>query len=98
VIGEELGLIGTAALLVAFLLIFWRGLRAATHAPDLFGFHLAVGLTCLLVIQALVNMAVCLGMLPTKGLSLPLISYGGSSMLASMIALGLLLNVSQHSN
>jgi cell division protein FtsW len=98
VIGEELGLIGTAALLVAFMLIFWRGLRAASRAPDPFGFYLAVGLTCLLVIQALVNMAVCLGMLPTKGLSLPLISYGGSSMLASMMALGLLLNVSQHSN
>lgn len=98
VIGEELGLIGTGALLVAFLLIFWRGLRAATRAPDRFGFYLALGMTCLLVIQAMINMCVCLGLLPTKGLALPLISYGGSSMLASMIALGVLLNVSQHSN
>jgi len=98
VIGEELGLIGTGVLLVAFLVIFWRGMRAALRAPDRFGFYLALGITCLLVIQALTNMAVCLGLVPTKGLPLPLISYGGSSLLASMLALGLLFNVSQYSN
>jgi cell division protein FtsW len=98
VIGEELGLIGTATLLLAFLLIFWRGLRAATRAPDRFGFYLALGISNLLVLQALVNMGVCLGLLPTKGLPLPFISYGGSSLMASMAATGLLLNVSQHSN
>jgi cell division protein FtsW len=98
VIGEELGLLGTGLLLVAFLVIFWRGLRAAVQAPDRFGFYIALGITSLIVLQAMTNMAVCLGLLPTKGLPLPLISYGGSSLLASMIALGLLFNVSQHSN
>lgn len=98
VIGEELGLLGTASLLLAFLVIFWRGMRAAHRAPDRFGFYLALGLTSLLVLQALTNMCVCLGLLPTKGLPLPFISYGGSSLLASMVATGLLLNVSQHSN
>jgi cell division protein FtsW len=98
VIGEELGLIGTLTLLVAFMLLFWRGMRAALRAPDRFGFYLALGVTNLLVLQALVNMGVCLGLLPTKGLPLPFISYGGSSLVASMAAMGLLLNVSQHSN
>jgi cell division protein FtsW len=98
VVGEELGLVGAAALLGAFLILFWRGLRAAVRAPNRFGFYLALGITCLLVVQALTNMAVCLGLLPTKGLPLPLISYGGSSLLVSMTAAGLLLNVSQHSN
>jgi cell division protein FtsW len=98
VIGEELGLLGTLAVLVAFLMIFWRGMRAALRAPDAFGFYLALGLTSLLVLQALINMGVCLGLLPTKGLPLPFISYGGSSLLASMAGIGLLLNVSQHSN
>ncbi|MCP3981629.1 MAG: putative lipid II flippase FtsW [bacterium] len=97
-IGEEFGLIGTMTLLLAFMLVFWRGLRAAVRAPDRFGFYLALGLTLMLVLQALVNMCVCLGLLPTKGLPLPLISYGGSSLLVSMMAMGLLINVSQHSN
>lgn len=98
VIGEELGLIGTGLLLCAFLVIFWRGTRAAVRAPDRFGFYLALGITNLLVLQGLINMGVCLGLLPTKGLPLPFISYGGSSLVASMAATGLLLNVSQHSN
>jgi len=98
VVGEDLGLIGCATMLVAFLLLFWRGLRAAMRAPDRFGFYLALGITCMLVLQALINMGVCLGLLPTKGLPLPFISYGGSSLLVSMAAMGLLLNVSLHSN
>jgi cell division protein FtsW len=98
VIGEELGLVGTFLLLLAFLLVFWRGMRAASRAPDRFGFYLALGITNLLVLQALINICVCVGLLPTKGLPLPFISYGGSSLLVSMMALGLLLNVSQHSN
>jgi len=98
VIGEELGLLGTGAVLIAFLMIFWRGMRAALRAPDRFGFYLALGITNLLVVQALINMGVCLGLLPTKGLPLPFISYGGSSLLASMAGIGLLLNISQHSN
>jgi len=98
VVGEEIGLMGTVLLLLTFLLIFWRGMRAAIRAPDRFGFYLALGVTHLIVLQALVNMCVCLGLLPTKGLPLPFISYGGSSLLISMTAMGLLLNVSRHSN
>ena len=85
-------------LLASFATLYWRGMRTAHRAPDRFGFYLALGLTHLLVLQALVNMLVCLGLLPTKGLPLPFISYGGSSLLASMAAVGVLLNISQHSN
>jgi len=98
VVGEDFGLIGCGLLLAAFMLLFWRGMRAATRAPDRFGFYLALGLTCTLVLQGLINMGVCVGLLPTKGLPLPFISYGGSSLVASMGAMGLLLNVSLHSN
>jgi len=97
VIGEDFGLIGCGAVLGAFLLLFWRGLRAAMRAPDRFGFYLALGITCMLVLQGLINMCVCLGLVPTKGLPLPFISYGGSSLLVSMAAMGLLLNVSLYS-
>ena len=98
VVGEELGLLGTGLLLVAFSLLFWRGMRAALRAPDRFGFYLALGATSLLTLQGLIHMAVCLGLFPTKGLPMPFISYGGSSLVASMAATGLLLNVSQHSS
>lgn len=98
VVGEDFGLIGCAVVLLAFLLLFWRGLRAAVRAPDRFGFYLALGITSTLVLQGLINMGVCVGLLPTKGLPLPFISYGGSSLLVSMTAMGLLLNVSLHSN
>ena len=97
-IGEELGLWGTLSFLALFLFVGWRGLRATRHAPDRFGRYLALGLTTLLVGQALVNMGVCVGLLPTKGLALPFVSYGGSSLLASLAAMGLLLNVSQHAH
>jgi len=73
------------------------GRQRILRAPDRFGFHLALGVTCLLVVQALIHMGVCLGLLPTKGLPLPFISYGGSSLVATLAATGLLLNVSQHS-
>ena len=82
--------------LAGFLLLFARGMLAARRAPEYFGGYLALGLTCMLVLQALLNMCICLGMLPTTGLPLPFISYGGSSLLMSMTAMGLLLNVSQH--
>ena len=98
VIGEELGFIGTIGLLLTFLLIFWRGIRAAWRAPDRFGFYLALGVTSLIVMQFFVHIGVCVGLLPTKGLSLPLVSYGGSSLVVSMTGIGVLLNVSQHSN
>ena len=97
-IGEEIGMIGTVGLLITFLVIFWRGTRAAWRAPDRFGFYLALGVTSVITIQAFVNIGVCVGLLPTKGLPLPLVSYGGSSLVVSMTAIGVLLNVSQHSN
>jgi cell division protein FtsW len=98
VIGEELGMIGTAMVLALFGLILWRGLRAALGAPDEFGRLLALGLTVMVVGQALVNMSVVLGLMPTKGIPLPLVSYGGSSLLMSLLAAGVLLNISQHSS
>jgi cell division protein FtsW len=98
VIGEELGIVGTSLVVLAFGLLFWRGMRAALRAPDRFSFLLALGLTSSLVLQALIHMGVCVGLLPTKGLPLPFVSYGGSSLVATMAMGGLLLNVSQHSN
>ena len=98
VIGEEMGLVGTLLVLTAVGVLAWRGLRAALRAPDRFEFYVALGGTCLLVLQSLVHMGVCVGLLPTKGLSFPLLSYGGSSLVASLVVVGLILNVSQHSN
>jgi len=98
VVGEELGFLGATLLLGAFLVLFWRGMRTASRAPNRFGFYLSLGITSMLVLQALIHMGVCLGLLPTKGLPLPLISHGGSSLVATMAAVGVLLNVSQHSN
>jgi cell division protein FtsW len=98
VTGEEFGIVGTIGILLTFLVIFWRGVRAAWRAPDRFGFYLALGVTSMIVVQAFVNIGVCVGFLPTKGLPLPLVSYGGSSLVVSMTAIGVLLNVSQHSN
>jgi cell division protein FtsW len=96
VIGEELGLIGTTIVLLCFGVIAWRGLRAATRAPDRFGAFIALGLTAMVAIQAFFNISVVLGLLPTKGIPLPFVSFGGSSLLISMIGMGILLNVSQH--
>ncbi len=98
VIGEELGLLGALAVVAAFVLLLWRGLRAAWHAPDPFGTYLAAGLTVALVVQAFVNMSVVLGLLPAKGLPLPFISAGGSSLVFSLVSLGLVLSVSQHAD
>jgi cell division protein FtsW len=96
VICEELGLIGALAVIALFCVILWRGLRAAAACSNDFGRLLAIGLTVLVVGQALVNMSVVLGLLPTKGIPLPLVSYGGSSLLMNLFALGILLNISQH--
>ncbi|HEY2932571.1 MAG TPA: putative lipid II flippase FtsW [Acidobacteriota bacterium] len=97
VIGEELGLWGCALVLVLFLLLFWRGLKIAVRARDEFGYYLALGLTNLVVIQSMINMSVVLSLMPNKGLPLPLISMGGSSLMATLLGMGLLLNVSAHS-
>jgi cell division protein FtsW len=96
VIGEELGLIGTTAVLICFCVIAWRGLQISAKAEDRFGSFLALGITTLIVVQAFVNMSVVLGLLPTKGIPLPLVSSGGSSLLVSMLGIGVLLNISQH--
>ena len=96
VIAEELGLIGATAILVCFGVIAWRGLRIATRAEDSFGALVALGLTTMIVVQALVNISVVLGLLPTKGIPLPLVSAGGSSLLISLLGMGILLNISQH--
>jgi cell division protein FtsW len=98
VIGEELGLVGATVILLCFCLIAWRGLRVAGRAPDSFGGLLAIGLTTMIAAQALVNISVVLGLLPTKGIPLPFISAGGSSLLVQMIGLGILLNISQQAS
>jgi cell division protein FtsW len=96
VIGEELGLIGATTVLICFGVIAWRGVRIALRAQDAFGSFLALGVTTMIAVQALVNISVVLGLLPTKGIPLPLVSSGGSSLLISLLGVGVLLNVSQH--
>jgi cell division protein FtsW len=98
VVGEELGLLGCLAVVVIFGIILVRGLKASQACQDDFGRLLAVGLTVMIVGQALVNMSVVLGLLPTKGIPLPFVSYGGSSLLVNLIAVGILLNISQQSS
>jgi cell division protein FtsW len=98
VIGEELGLLGAGAVLLGFVLLLWRGVRAAWKAPDPFGTYLAAGLTLAIVLQALINLSVVLGLLPAKGIPLPLISAGGTSLVLTLLALGLVMNVSQHAD
>ena len=97
VISEELGFIGAMFVIALFAIYGWRGLRAAFAAPDGFGRLLALGITAMVLSQALINFAVVLGMVPTKGIPLPFISYGGSSLLVMLLATGVLLNISQQS-
>jgi cell division protein FtsW len=95
VICEELGFIGAILVIGIFVAYAWRGLRASFAAPDGFGRLLALGITAMVISQALINFAVVLGMVPTKGIPLPFISYGGSSLLVMLLATGVLLNISQ---
>jgi cell division protein FtsW len=97
VVGEELGLFGCTAVLAGFLVILWRGLQLCWMAPDDFGRYLALGVTSSIVIQALINISVVLGMGPTKGIPLPMISAGGSSLMSTLMCLGMLLSVSERS-
>jgi cell division protein FtsW len=97
IIGEELGFLGVATLCAVYLLLVARGVRAALRAPDDFGSFLAFGLSTMFGVQALVNLAVALAVLPTKGLTLPFVSFGGSSLLVNAVAAGILLNVSRQS-
>lgn len=96
VIGEELGLMGILLVISLFGFFIYRGLNIALKAPDTFGRYLAVGCTLLIGMEAVLNMGVVMGLLPTKGLALPFISYGGSSMVVSLIAVGILLNISTY--
>jgi cell division protein FtsW len=94
IIGEELGLVGVSLLIVAFGVLVWRGMQASLRARDLFGSYLAFGITALFALQALANMGVVLGLLPTKGLALPFISYGGTSLIVSLFMAGVVANIS----
>jgi cell division protein FtsW len=98
VIGEELGFVGALGLLALFVVLIWRGLRVGVRAPDAFGAYLALGITVLIATQTLVNIGVVTGSLPTKGLPLPFVSFGGSALLMTMLSTGVLLNISQHAN
>ena len=98
VIGEELGLIGACGILLLFLAFLWRGLRTSAKAPDTFGFYLALGITLMVCLQAFINMSVVLDLMPTKGIPLPFLSYGGSSFVVMLTSVGILLNVSQQSS
>jgi cell division protein FtsW len=95
IIGEELGLVGCVGVLMLFGILSWRGFLIAWRAPDPFSRLLATGLTCLLTLQALVNVAVVTNSIPYTGVTLPLVSFGGSSTLCSLIAIGILLNISR---
>ncbi len=97
IVGEELGFLGVAALCAAYLLLVARGVRAALRAPDDFGSFLAFGLSTMFGVQTLVNLAVALAILPTKGLTLPFVSFGGSSLLVNAVAAGILLNITRQS-
>jgi cell division protein FtsW len=95
VICEELGFLGAVFVITLFAVYGWRGMRAVFNAPDRFGSMLALGVTAMVIFQSLINFAVVLGMMPTKGIPLPFVSYGGSSLLVMLLATGVLLNISQ---
>lgn len=97
VIGEELGFIGACGLVLLFVLWGWRGWQTVRRAPDLFGQLMAAGITCWVMLQATINMAVSMGLLPTKGLPMPFVSFGGSSVVITLVAVGILINISAQS-
>lgn len=98
VVSEELGLVGAVIVVVVFAVFLWRGMRAALRAPDRFGMLVGIGVVVGIVAQALLNMSVVLALVPTKGIPLPFISYGGSSLVPTLVGVGILLNISQHAN
>ena len=97
VIGEEMGMLGTCFIAIAFLIFFFRGLKITLRAPDAFGFYLGLGITLMVVLQAFINISMVLALMPTKGIALPFISQGGSSLLLNLLATGVLLNISHYS-
>jgi cell division protein FtsW len=96
IVGEETGLFGAGLLVAGFVVVLWRGLRTYVHAADSFGRYLALSATVCVVVQALINMSVVLDLVPNKGIPLPFISYGGSSLLSTLLLMGMLLSVSEH--
>ena len=96
-IGEELGFAGLTAVIFLFGLLLWRGMRISLHSSDLFGTYLAFGLTFSIFLQAVLNAGVVAGLLPPKGMTMPFLSYGGTSLVISLAAVGILLNISQNS-
>ncbi len=95
VTAEELGLVGALFVVTLFAIFLWRGMRAAWRTEDIFGRYLAVGITSMVVLQAFINISVVLGMMPTKGIPLPLVSYGGSSLFVTLACVGVLLNITK---
>ena len=95
VTAEELGLVGALFVVVLFAIFLWRGMRVSWRTEDMFGRYLAVGITSMVVLQAFINMSVVLGMMPTKGIPLPLVSYGGSSLFVTLACIGVLLNITK---
>jgi len=98
IIGEELGFIGTFTIIILFILLIWRGIRIAIHAPDHFGSMLATGLIAMIALQVIMNIAVVTSSMPVTGIPLPFISCGGSSLLFSLAGVGILLNISRHTS
>ncbi|MBV8551614.1 MAG: FtsW/RodA/SpoVE family cell cycle protein, partial [Acidobacteriaceae bacterium] len=96
VVGEETGFFGAVLVVAGFVVVLWRGLQTYWHAADEFGRYLALSVTVCIVVQALINISVVLGLAPNKGIPLPFISYGGSSILSSLLLMGMLLSVSEH--
>ncbi|URN93181.1 MAG: stage V sporulation protein E [Candidatus Pristimantibacillus lignocellulolyticus] len=97
ILAEELGFIGGFTLILLFLVVIWRGVRTAISAPDTFGSLLAIGITSIIGVQVLINIGVVIGMMPVTGITLPLVSYGGSSLTLLLTGLGILLNISRYS-
>ena len=98
VTAEELGLLGSLVVLLLFGIFLWRGVRTALRTQDTFGRLLAVGITCMVVVQAFINISVVLGLMPTKGIPLPFVSYGGSSMFMTLACVGVLLNITKQTD
>jgi len=98
VTAEELGLLGSVFVVILFAIFLWRGMRASWRTEDMFGRYLAVGITSMVVLQAFINISVVLGMMPTKGIPLPLVSYGGSSLFVTLACVGVLLNITKHAD
>jgi cell division protein FtsW len=98
VTAEELGLLGALVMVALFAVFLWRGVRASLRTEDNFGRFLAVGITCMIVVQAFINMSVVLGIMPTKGIPLPFVSYGGTSIVVMLACVGVLLNITRQTD